>query len=106
MPVKPIVVAVMWVIALLPAAVVADPAESPPIERQQTVNLESFDHVWTTIRDSHWDPEMGGIDWEAVRDELRPKVEQASDLATARAVMDEMISRLEMSHYGIIPAEA
>ena len=106
MPVKPIVVAVVWVIAFSPAAVAADPAESPSIERQQSINLESFDHVWTTIRDSHWDPEMGGIDWEAIRDELRPKVEQATDLAAARAVMDEMISRLELSHYSIIPAEA
>ena len=106
MSVKPIVVAVMWVIAFFPAAVASDPAESPSDERQQSINLESFDRVWTTIRDSHWDPEMGGIDWDAVRDELRPKVEQATDRAAARAVMDEMISRLELSHYSIIPAEA
>ena len=66
MLVKPIFVAVVWVIAFFPAAIAADPAESPSIE-QKSVNLESFDHVWTTIRDSHWDPEMGGIDWEAVR---------------------------------------
>ena len=65
MSVKPIVVAVMWVIAFFPAADAADPAESPSDERQQIINLESFDRVWTTIRDSHWDSEMGGIDWEA-----------------------------------------
>jgi len=105
MPVKPIFIAVVLATAsLLPAA--ADSVESPSLEREQNANLESFDHVWTTIHDSHWDPEMGGLDWEAVRDELRPKVEHETDLSAARAVMEEMISRLGMSHFAIIPAEA
>jgi carboxyl-terminal processing protease len=85
---------------------IATLAEPQPAEERQRVDLESFDHVWTTIRDRHWDPEMGGLDWDALREELRPKVVEASDRAEARAVMDELISRLGMSHYAIIPAEA
>jgi carboxyl-terminal processing protease len=96
----------LLVISLWPPAAVAASAGPPSAEEQQRVNLESFDHVWTTIRDKHWDPEMAGLDWEAVRDELRPRVEQATDREGARAVMDELISRLGLSHYAIIPAEA
>ena len=44
-------------------------------------NVASFDHMWTTIRDKHWDPELGGLDWEAVRDSLRPRVEAAETAA-------------------------
>ena len=73
-----------------------------PEQRQK--NVESFDHVWKTIRDAHWDPSLGGLDWEAVRAELRPKVEQAGTTAEARHVMQEMIGRLKQSHFGIIPA--
>lgn len=104
MSIKSIVV--LLVIALLPPARVTASAEPSSAEEQQRVNLESFDHVWTTIRDKHWDPEMGGLDWDALREELRPKVVQATDRAAARAVTDELISRLGLSHYAIIPAEA
>src|SRR5688572_30093480 len=46
-----------------------------PEQRQK--NVESFDYVWNTIKEKHWDPTLGGLDWDAVRAELRPKVEQA-----------------------------
>lgn len=72
--------------------------------QEQQVNLRSFDYIWSTVREKHWDPGLGGIDWEAVRDELRPKVEKASSTAEARAVMSDMVSRLGTSHFAIIPA--
>ena len=73
-----------------------------PEQRQK--NVESFDYVWNTIKDKHWDPTLGGLDWNAVRDELRPKVEQAQTMAQARHAMGDMIDRLKQSHFGIIPA--
>jgi carboxyl-terminal processing protease len=90
------------------AAVVADDsttAPSPLSDEQARLNLESFDYVWTTIRDKHWDPKPGGLDWEAVRGEFRPRVETAETMAEARAAMGEMIEGLDQSHFGIIPAE-
>lgn len=71
---------------------------------QRRLNLESFDTVWETVRDSHWDPQLGGVDWPAVRDELRPRLEDAASMASARAVIGEMLARLGQSHYAIIPA--
>ena len=46
---------------------------------ERALDVESFDQVWTTIRDTHWDPGLGGLDWDAVRDELRPQVEEARE---------------------------
>jgi len=66
--------------------------------------LASFDQVWTTIRDKHWEARPAGLDWPAVRDELRPKVESASSLTEARGAMFEMIDRLGQSHFSIIPS--
>ncbi|MFQ5491254.1 MAG: hypothetical protein ACE5GE_11070, partial [Phycisphaerae bacterium] len=37
---------------------------------QQALNVEAFDYVWTTIRDKHFDPQLNGVDWQAVREEL------------------------------------
>lgn len=74
--------------------------------RVREANLASFDYVWTTVRDKHWDKTLGGVDWNAVRDELRPKVEKAASTEEARQVMEEMLSRLGQSHFGIVPASA
>lgn len=73
-------------------------------ERRQ-LHVESFDKVWLTIRDSHWDPNLNGVDWDAARAELRPRVEAAQTDAQARAAMQELIGRLKQSHFGIIPAD-
>ena len=72
-------------------------------EETTRLNLQSFDFVWETIRDKHFDPELNGADWPAIREELRPKVAEAESMAETRAAMSEMIERLHQSHFGIIP---
>ncbi len=70
---------------------------------QRLRNLASFDQVWNTVREKTWDPSFGGVNWQAVRDELRPKIEAARTDAEVRAVMADMLSRLHLTHYGVIP---
>ncbi|QDV35013.1 S41 family peptidase [Tautonia plasticadhaerens] len=79
-------------------------AEAKLSEEQVRLNLESFDAVWETIRDKHFDPDLNGVDWPAVREELRPKVAEAGSMDEARGAMQEMIKRLNQSHFGIIPS--
>ena len=69
------------------------------------LNLDSFEQVWTTIRDQHFDPTFGGLDWQAVHNELRPKMEGAGNAQEARTVLTQMISRLGLSHFSVIPAD-
>jgi carboxyl-terminal processing protease len=75
-----------------------------PAERQ--LNVDSFEQVWKTVRDKHWDPKLNGVDWQAVHDELRPKVEKAATMDEARAVMSDMLRRLKQTHFGIVASEA
>ncbi len=81
------------------------PQPAPLTSRERELQLESFDYVWETVRDRHWDPELGGLDWGAVRDSLRPKVESAVTRGQARQVMNDMIMKLGQSHFGIFPAD-
>src|SRR5438093_6329678 len=74
-----------------------------PAER--SANIASFEKVWTTVRDKHWDPQLNGLDWQAVHDELRPKIEAAKGKDAAREVLNDMVGRLKQTHFGIFPGE-
>ena len=78
------------------------PAESSPRDRQR--NLDSFEKVWSTVRDKHWEKNPGGLDWQAIHAEFRPRAEQAKNIEEVRAVLKEMLSRLHQTHFGILPA--
>ena len=84
--------------ALCAAAAVAS-AQAPQ-------GVETFDAAWTLIRDSHFDKSMNGVDWNAVRAELRPRAQAAATSAELRRVVRDMIGRLGLSHFAIIPATA
>jgi carboxyl-terminal processing protease len=66
----------------------------------------TFDSAWARIRDTHYDPGMRGLDWNAVRRELRPRAERAGTIRALRAVLGDMLARLGESHFAIIPQEA
>jgi len=81
-------------------------AQNPPLSPQQRqLNIDSFEYVWKTVRDKHWQAKPAGLDWQAVHDELRPAIEKATSMEAARAVMTGMLSRLHETHFEIIPAE-
>ena len=72
--------------------------------RAQAPNaLETFDAVWRTVRDSHFDKTLNGVDWDRVAAELRPKAVAAVTVGELRAVLRDMLGRLGQSHFAIIP---
>jgi carboxyl-terminal processing protease len=72
---------------------------------QRRLNIESFEYVWKTVRDKHWQARPGGLDWQAVHDELRPAIEKADSMDAARAIMSDMLGRLHQTHFAIVPAD-
>src|SRR5579872_7275781 len=90
-------------VLLLSACAAADKYTLTPGERQLSVN--SFEYVWKTVRDKHWDPKLGGVNWQAVHDELLPKLEKAATREKAREIMISMLERLKQSHFNIVPAD-
>ena len=68
--------------------------------------LADFDAAWQIVYDTHYDTSFNGVDWVAVRDELRPAAADATTRNELRGVMQDMLSRLGQSHFGIIPEAA
>ena len=70
---------------------------------REAVNLATFDRAWSLIADTHWDPDLGGLDWQAVRDELRPQGGRRQERSRAPSVIEEMLGRLGQSHFALLP---
>jgi carboxyl-terminal processing protease len=84
---------------LLAAVAFAQPAA----ELKQS-NIASFEAVWSTIRDKHWEKNPGGLDWQAIHQEFRPRVERAATPEAAREIVREMLARLKQTHFAIFPS--
>jgi carboxyl-terminal processing protease len=67
---------------------------------------ETFDAVWSRVNDHHFDPEFNGVDWIAIRETYRPRVEAVETQQQLRMVLTEMLGELGQSHFGLIPGEA
>lgn len=65
-----------------------------------------FDAAWIIVRDTHFDPTFNGVNWDQVRDELRPRAEAARTPEALRAVIEAMLARLGQSHFAVVPAAA
>ena len=80
------------------------PESTPAIET--SLALETFAAAWQLVNDTHFDPHHNGVDWLAVRAELRPRAETARTERELRKVIGEMLSRLGQSHFALLPREA
>lgn len=69
---------------------------------RRSQHVESFDQVWQTIHDQHYDRTFGGIDWNAVRTELRPRMEAVTSDQEAETILADLVGRLKLSHFAVV----
>jgi len=67
--------------------------------------LQTFDAAWQLVHDTHFDPTFNGVDWQAVRDEFRPRAMNLTDEDELRGVISEMLARLGQSHFALMPRQ-
>jgi len=93
-------------LAALACFALAQDAQNVFGPEQRKLLAASFEEVWTTVRDKHYDPSLGGLDWQKVYDEFKPRIDAAESMDAGRAIMNEMLGRLKQTHIGVIPASA
>jgi carboxyl-terminal processing protease len=67
---------------------------------------ETFEIVWRTVKENHFDPSFGGVNWDAVRAEFSPRAAAARTDRELHTLLQQMLNRLGQSHFNIIPPEA
>lgn len=95
-----------------------DPAEPPPASKDdgscpsfadldvkslpalpQSEYSSVLDEVWGRVLEKYYDPTIGCLDWPGIRVEFGKKVAAAESSADAYRLMNEMLGRLEQSHF-------
>ncbi len=74
-------------------------AQEPIVElRRQT-----FEIVWGTVKEKHFDPKLNGVDWEAVRQQYAPRIAAAGSDDEYYNLLNAMLGELKQSHFAVIP---
>ena len=92
-------------IAIAALCLFGNPLRAALTPEQRQLNMKSFEYVWAAIHDKHWETMPGGLDWAAIHNEFRPKMEAADSMDAARDVLNQMLGRLHQSHFNIVPGE-
>ena len=64
---------------------------------------QSFELVWRTVKEKHFDATFGGVDWDAARSKYEPEVARSKTDDEFYALLRRMLGELRLSHFGIIP---
>ncbi len=70
------------------------------------IRRQSFEKVWTTVYEKHYDPTFGGVDWKKMRQIYEPKALAAKSDAEFHQILNQMLGKLKLSHFSIIPRNA
>lgn len=72
---------------------------------EQQLRYDSFQKVWQTIRENYFDQTFNGLDWDKIWAEYEPRVAKTTTDGQLHDLLQEMIDRLDKSHFSIVPPE-
>ncbi len=81
-------------------------AARAPLTISAELRQQTFDMVWRTVNEKHFDPTFGGVNWEQVRVKYAPLAAAAKSAAEFYTLLQQMLNELHQSHFAIIPPEA
>lgn len=73
-------------------------------QTQMELRRQTFEIVWSRVKEKHFDPQLGGVDWEAARQRYEPRVAAGTDKEFHR-LLNEMLGELRQSHFAVFPPE-
>jgi len=76
------------------------PVDTLPVAQQARAreNLHVFNAVWDLVHRRHYDPKLGGVDWNAAAAAHAPRVAAATDKTALYAELNAMLVPLHDSH--------
>ncbi len=78
----------------------------PSIENPSEIRQRTFEIVWRTVKEKHFDPAMGGVDWDKAREIYAPRAAAVKSDNELYLLLREMLGLLRQSHFNIFPPES
>ncbi|MDQ3711585.1 MAG: hypothetical protein M3388_05140 [Acidobacteriota bacterium] len=72
---------------------------------EQQRRLDTFNFVWQTIKSNYFDQTFSGLNWDKIKKEFEPRVLKTANDSQLHDILQEMITRLDRSHFAVIPPE-
>ncbi|MCS6817984.1 MAG: S41 family peptidase [Blastocatellia bacterium] len=74
-------------------------------EKRETRELyqRTFEIVWGRVKEKYYDPTFGGVDWDAVGQRYRTRLEGIRAESELYALLQQMLGELRRSHFHIYP---
>ena len=66
----------------------------------------TFDQVWRTVKDKHFDPTFGGVNWDQVRVRYAARLAKIKTEAELYPLLQQMLGELHQSHFQVISPDA
>jgi carboxyl-terminal processing protease len=63
--------------------------------------IASYDTVWQTVNEHHYDPAFGGLDWNEIHDRYSELVAKVTDDDEFIKIVNKMLTELKLSHYAV-----
>lgn len=85
------------------------PTAVPTLAPTQTISnseyLQVFEEVWSTVNETYFDPEFGGLDWDAVHAKYEPLIAAAQNDEWFYGAINKMLFELNVSHIAVVPPQ-
>lgn len=62
---------------------------------------KTFLYVWNKVNDSFYEETFNGVDWDQIKKTYENRVKKAKSNKELRTILNEMLSELKLSHFGI-----
>ncbi|HZS48193.1 MAG TPA: S41 family peptidase [Blastocatellia bacterium] len=85
---------------------IAKEGSSVTSDKAAEVRQQTFEIVWKTVNEKHFDPNFNGVDWKAVHEKYAPLVAATKTDNELYPILSNMLKELKESHFAIIPPSA
>lgn len=92
----------LWILAVV-ALFVFGYGQGVAQDDSQASYAERFETAWRLVEERYWDQSFGGVDWQAVREEYKPRALQAQSEEAFYDVLENMYAELGDHHSVFVP---
>jgi carboxyl-terminal processing protease len=84
--------------------VAASPAATR-LEATPELRRQTFEIVWRTIKEKHFDPKFNGVDWDKVHELYAPRIAVVKNDKEFYELLQQMLGELHQSHFVVLPPD-